>query len=393
MPAVVKAHDDWCTKLKTRDLNDWLKMAVERHPPPAVNGHRVRPKYMAQIKARPPTFVLFASRAEKLPESYKRYSGQLDPRKFRTARHADPHQRQVRQEPLCRRDRRSGQEVPGEATRACGPPIREIDDLVRQVPGSAHPASSTTSGPIISGAASVSLSSPGKASARILVRMAPGLSRMARIVELSTSSAQHRTSASRPGLGRRVGAPEGSRTLSRAGGQEDRPRRVAGAEQGFQRADQTEHGGQVGGEDLVPQHRRDMRHRVEDRPASRRRGPGCPAGRGAAKSHSPAGRRRRCRTGPSEPSVAGSSPRERIASSSSSSAPWVRPTAMTCAPASASASAEAWPIPRVAPVTRAIAAGERPMAASLKRPPGSSAGARPGRCGLAASSRSSSRVG
>ena len=28
---------------------------------------------MAQIKARPPTFVLFASRAEKLPESYKRY--------------------------------------------------------------------------------------------------------------------------------------------------------------------------------------------------------------------------------------------------------------------------------------------------------------------------------
>ena len=73
MPAVIKAHDDWQTKLKTRDLNDWLKMAVERHPPPAVNGHRVRPKYMAQIKARPPTFVLFASRAEKLPESYKRY--------------------------------------------------------------------------------------------------------------------------------------------------------------------------------------------------------------------------------------------------------------------------------------------------------------------------------
>jgi GTP-binding protein len=59
--------------LKTRDLNDWLKLAVERHPPPAVNGHRVKPKYMAQIKARPPTFVLFASRADKLPDSYRRY--------------------------------------------------------------------------------------------------------------------------------------------------------------------------------------------------------------------------------------------------------------------------------------------------------------------------------
>ena len=73
MPAVVKAHVDWSTKLKTRDLNDWLKIAVERHPPPAVNGKRVRPKYMAQTKARPPTFVLFASRADKLPESYRRY--------------------------------------------------------------------------------------------------------------------------------------------------------------------------------------------------------------------------------------------------------------------------------------------------------------------------------
>jgi GTP-binding protein len=48
-------------------------MAVERHPPPAVGGHRVKPKYMAQIKARPPTFVLFASRADKLPDSYRRY--------------------------------------------------------------------------------------------------------------------------------------------------------------------------------------------------------------------------------------------------------------------------------------------------------------------------------
>ncbi len=73
MPAVIKAHFDWSTKVKTRDLNDWLKMAVERHPPPAVRGRRVKPKYMAQTKARPPTFVLFASRADNLPEAYRRY--------------------------------------------------------------------------------------------------------------------------------------------------------------------------------------------------------------------------------------------------------------------------------------------------------------------------------
>jgi GTP-binding protein len=73
MPSVIKSHDDWSTKIKTRDLNDWLKMAVERHPPPAVDGRRVKPKYMAQTKARPPTFVLFASRADKLPDAYRRY--------------------------------------------------------------------------------------------------------------------------------------------------------------------------------------------------------------------------------------------------------------------------------------------------------------------------------
>jgi GTPase len=73
MPAVFKTHADWSSKIKTRDLNDWLAIAVQRHPPPAVNGRRVKPKYMAQTKARPPTFVLFASRADQLPDSYRRY--------------------------------------------------------------------------------------------------------------------------------------------------------------------------------------------------------------------------------------------------------------------------------------------------------------------------------
>jgi GTP-binding protein len=73
MPAVLKVHSDWSTKVKTRDLNDWLAMATQRHPPPAVAGRRITPKYMAQTKARPPTFVLFASRADQLPESYRRY--------------------------------------------------------------------------------------------------------------------------------------------------------------------------------------------------------------------------------------------------------------------------------------------------------------------------------
>ncbi len=73
MPAVFKTYGDWSTKVKTRDLNDWLALAIQRHPPPAVNGRRVKPKYMAQTKARPPTFVMFASRADQLPDHYRRY--------------------------------------------------------------------------------------------------------------------------------------------------------------------------------------------------------------------------------------------------------------------------------------------------------------------------------
>jgi GTP-binding protein len=73
MPAVVKAHSDWSTKVKTSDLNDWLRMAIERHPPPMVGGRRIKPKYIAQTKARPPTFVLFGSRASAITDSYKRY--------------------------------------------------------------------------------------------------------------------------------------------------------------------------------------------------------------------------------------------------------------------------------------------------------------------------------
>ena len=73
MPAVLQAHATWSVKVKTKDLNTWLSMATQRHPPPAVDGKRIKPKYMAQTKARPPTFVLMASRAEAMPEQYKRY--------------------------------------------------------------------------------------------------------------------------------------------------------------------------------------------------------------------------------------------------------------------------------------------------------------------------------
>lgn len=73
MPAIEKLRRDWSAKVKTRDLNDWMQEAVSRHPPPAVAGARIKPRYLSQTKARPPTFVLMANRADMMPDSYKRY--------------------------------------------------------------------------------------------------------------------------------------------------------------------------------------------------------------------------------------------------------------------------------------------------------------------------------
>lgn len=73
MPAVIEAYDTWNRRVPTSRLNDWLSGVVAHHPPPASAGRRPRLRYMTQVKARPPTFVLFANRPAELPETYLRY--------------------------------------------------------------------------------------------------------------------------------------------------------------------------------------------------------------------------------------------------------------------------------------------------------------------------------
>jgi GTP-binding protein len=73
MPAVNAAYEVWNRRVPTGELNRWLAEAQQRHPPPAQRGRRLRLRYMTQVKARPPTFVLFTGRPQALPESYSRY--------------------------------------------------------------------------------------------------------------------------------------------------------------------------------------------------------------------------------------------------------------------------------------------------------------------------------
>ncbi|MEO1001432.1 MAG: ribosome biogenesis GTPase Der, partial [Pseudomonadota bacterium] len=71
--AVAKAHATWNTRVPTAKLNQWLARQVEAHPPPAPGGRRIRLRYMTQVKARPPAFVVFASIPEAVPEAYRRF--------------------------------------------------------------------------------------------------------------------------------------------------------------------------------------------------------------------------------------------------------------------------------------------------------------------------------
>jgi GTPase len=73
MAAVLQSYEIWNRRAPTAALNRFLGQAVAANPPPAVRGRRPRLDYITQVKARPPTFVLFSSRASALAESYRRY--------------------------------------------------------------------------------------------------------------------------------------------------------------------------------------------------------------------------------------------------------------------------------------------------------------------------------
>jgi GTP-binding protein len=73
MAAVFAADATWNRRVPTGLLNRWLEAALERNPPPAPAGRRIKIRYATQVSARPPTFALFGNQLTKLPESYLRY--------------------------------------------------------------------------------------------------------------------------------------------------------------------------------------------------------------------------------------------------------------------------------------------------------------------------------
>ncbi len=73
MSAIEGAYAVWNRRVPTASLNRWFEQAVDNNPPPAVSGRRLKLNYITQAKARPPSFILFCSRADAVPQSYQRY--------------------------------------------------------------------------------------------------------------------------------------------------------------------------------------------------------------------------------------------------------------------------------------------------------------------------------
>jgi GTPase len=73
MQAIVDAYEVWNKRIPTSALNRWFEHATSAHPPPAVSGRSLRLNYITQAKSRPPSFVVFCTRADAVPDAYKRY--------------------------------------------------------------------------------------------------------------------------------------------------------------------------------------------------------------------------------------------------------------------------------------------------------------------------------
>ncbi len=73
MQSIIDTDRVWNRRISTARLNRWLEAQQVQHPPPAVSGRRLKLKYMTQVKARPPGFMISCTRPEALPESYVRY--------------------------------------------------------------------------------------------------------------------------------------------------------------------------------------------------------------------------------------------------------------------------------------------------------------------------------
>ena len=74
LSAVIKVYERWNVRIPTAPLNKWFRDVQDQNPAPlGKNKRRIKLKYITQAKTRPPSFYIFSSNPEGLPDSYLRY--------------------------------------------------------------------------------------------------------------------------------------------------------------------------------------------------------------------------------------------------------------------------------------------------------------------------------
>ena len=73
MRAAFAVRETWSRRMGTAVLNRWFDRALDANPPPAPKGKRIKLRYITQARTRPPTFIIFGTRLDMLPDSYRRY--------------------------------------------------------------------------------------------------------------------------------------------------------------------------------------------------------------------------------------------------------------------------------------------------------------------------------
>ncbi len=100
MPEVFGLYEVWNKRLPTAKLNQWLREATERHPPPAPGGRRIRIRYITQPNARPPLFRGLLAARGRSAGILQALSGQFPARNLRHVGHPHPPEGQGRRQPL-----------------------------------------------------------------------------------------------------------------------------------------------------------------------------------------------------------------------------------------------------------------------------------------------------
>ena len=73
LDSILSTYGQWNRRIPTAQLNRWIEGVLDHHPPPLVEGRRIKIRYATQVKTRPPTVALFVNKPLDLPESYQRY--------------------------------------------------------------------------------------------------------------------------------------------------------------------------------------------------------------------------------------------------------------------------------------------------------------------------------